>query len=355
MTNVPVLVVPVLVRLIGLSVPRTRPTTPTSSTADSLRSARHRRRKAAAGALERMGKAWQVSSAMVTAEDLSVGDSHSVNHPPTGQTDSMARPTRKSADPTKPLLRRPSRIGSLDTEALIGMLRHLHETAEDPDVERMPADDELFRALLYLESHAHVLKDQDARRKAALERVRLWEYLREQADRHQARAIADARAAQAQWTDLAPVLAVNTPSAAYNKAARLKAATLADDPHNNQPVRRTPEAVAEAERQRAARAAAEHRARQEASRRHMLLVPVARQLLEHRDDFVDDEEADYWLDEIAEVLPYCETPTQKVSLSTYVEAAVRELQRAERRTALPAAATDEARRALAAAAQLVSR
>ncbi|MEU1409620.1 hypothetical protein ABZ471_46725 [Streptomyces sp. NPDC005728] len=264
----------------------------------------------------------------------------------------MARRAHKPTTPTKPLVKKPISIGSVDSAAVIGELRKLHEDAEDPSVDRLPDDGELFTALLYFESHAGALKDEQARRAAALKRVLLWEYLREQADLHQARAVEDARAANAAWSDLVDPLAVGTPSAAYNKAARLRASVLRSASHEAQQVRRTPEAVLEAERQIAARAAAVRRAQEEASRRHELLVPVARRLLEHRAELVEDDEVAYWLDEVAEVLPHCETPVQKLSLSTYVQAAVRELRRAERTTARAVAISEDAQLAYAAAAAL---
>lgn len=102
-------------------------------------------------------------------------------------------------DPTKPLLKAPPRIGHLDTADIIGQLRQLHEEADDENVGRMPADDELFGALIYLESQAGALKSAAVRRGAALDRVRLWEFLREQADIHQSRAVVDARAADVEW------------------------------------------------------------------------------------------------------------------------------------------------------------
>lgn len=252
----------------------------------------------------------------------------------------------------KPLVKKPIRIGNLDAAAVVGELRQLHENAEDTNVDRLPDDNELFTALLYFEAHAGALKSEEARRTAAVQRVLLWEYIREQADLHQAKAIEDARAANAAWLELVGPLAVGAPSAAYNKAARLRAAVLRNASRDERPVRRTPEAVLEAERQIAARAAAERRAEEEASRRHELLVPVARRLLEHRAGLVEDEEVTYWLDEIAEVLRHCETPTQKLSLSRYLQAAVRELGRVERRTARQVATTADARRAYAAATKL---
>jgi hypothetical protein len=265
----------------------------------------------------------------------------------------VSRPTRKSAASTKPLLKPSVRIGNIDAAAVIGEMRQLHEEAEDNNVGRMPADEELFGALLYLEANAGALKSKKAQRKAAIARVRLWEYLREQADLHQAKAIEHARAAGAEWADLVSALAVNAPSAAYNKAKRMQAAVLTAASHGDRPVRRTPEAVREAERLAAAQAAAERRAEKEAARRHALLAPVAERLLEHRAGLDDDGDVTFWLDQIDAVLPSCHTPTQLVSLQTYVEAVVRELRKIERTTGRAAATSDHARLAHAAAAELV--
>jgi hypothetical protein len=261
----------------------------------------------------------------------------------------MARPSKKSLTPTKPLLRPPARIGPLDAAGSIGLLRQLHEDAEDPHIDRMPADEELYGALLYLEMHTRALRSERAQRTAALERVRLWEYLRERTDIHQAMAVSDARAAGVEWAELAPALAVKAPSAAYNKALRLRAATLTNATQPDRPVRRTPEAVLLAEREAAAKAAAERRAAEEATRRHALLAPVARRLLEHRDELDDDDDVSFWLDQIEAVLPHCETPTQFVSLGIYMEAVVRELRKAG-----TAQASEDAQAAFEAAAVLVS-
>ncbi|WP_259294708.1 hypothetical protein [Streptomyces canus] len=240
----------------------------------------------------------------------------------------MPRPARRSPAPTKPLVKTPVRIGFIDTVAAVGRLRQHHEGAEDSDIHRMPADDELYGALLYLETHAGALRNIDARRDSAIERVRLWEYLREQADVRQSRAIEDARTAGVEWAELAPALAVNASSAAYNKAMRLRAAALVNPADPSLPVRRTPEAVMLAERQVASKAAADRRAEELAARRHDLLAPVARRLLEHRAELDDDDDVEFWLDQVEAVLPHCETPTQFVSLGIYIKAVVRELLKA---------------------------
>ncbi|MCX4919913.1 hypothetical protein [Streptomyces sp. NBC_00687] len=235
----------------------------------------------------------------------------------------------------------------------MGELRQLHEQAEDAALDRMPADDELYGALLYLERRADALKSPEARRSAATERVRLWEYLRQQADLHQAQAISDARAANAQWADLASALAVSAPSAAYNKALRLRATTLTNPADPQMPLRRTPEAVLLAERQAAAKASAQRQAEEAAQRRHRLLAPVAQRLLDYRAELDDDDDVTFWLDQIEAVLPHCETPTQFVSLGIYVEAAVRELRKAEPRVTHNVL-SESAHHAIAAAVELVS-
>ncbi|WP_432021522.1 hypothetical protein [Streptomyces sp. 1222.5] len=215
----------------------------------------------------------------------------------------------------------------------------------------MPADDELFKALLYLEKQATALKDLGKRSVAATQRVRLWQYIREQADVRQATAVADARSAGATWADLASALAVNAPSAAYNKATRLRAAALPAPEEGA--VRRTPEAVLETERKIEAKASATRRLEREAARRHELLVPVALRLLDCRADLPEDEDVEFWLDQVDSVLPNCQTATQKVSLSTYLEALVRVIGKIERHLPHGVFANDEARSAYAAAAALM--
>ncbi|MEU4490106.1 hypothetical protein AB0H94_35420 [Streptomyces purpurascens] len=221
----------------------------------------------------------------------------------------------------------------------------------------MPADDETYGALLYAEKHANSLRrlPPERQQEAALKRVQLWQYLRERAEIHQARAVDEARAVGVEWRELAPALAVKAPNAAYNKAKRLQAAAFMDDVPGTEPVRRTPEAVMETEQHFIRQKEAERRAQDAAQQRHHLLMPAARQLLQHRDGLVLDEDAQYWLDEVAEVLSHCSTPTQVVSLSRYLSAAVRALSNAEKRTARPAATTNEARLALSAATSLVTR
>ncbi|MFG3023924.1 hypothetical protein ACGFZQ_36295 [Streptomyces sp. NPDC048254] len=267
----------------------------------------------------------------------------------------MAKPQTRSPRPTSLLLKVPVRIGKLDASALVGRLRHLHEAAEDPDVERMPADDEIYTALLYVEKHATALRrcSAESQQEAALYRVRLWEYLRERADIHQAQAVSDARAAGVEWAHLAPELAVAAPSAAYNKAKRLRAAALNESAPRQPLLRRTPEAVLDAESRLSKERAVEQRALDAAQQRHRLLLPTAQRLVSHQDGLVLDDDAEYWLGEVEAVLPSCETPTQVMGLSRYLGATIRALRRIEQRTARPVATTPEAVAALEAAAAVL--
>ncbi|MGW1046634.1 hypothetical protein [Streptomyces sp. NPDC002547] len=267
----------------------------------------------------------------------------------------MAKPRRRTPRPESPLIKAPVRIGNLDAVAVVGRLRQLHEEAEDPNVERMPADNEVYAALLYAEKHASALRRiaVEAQKQAALHRVELWEYLRERAEIHQAQAVADARAAGAEWSQLVPVLAVSAPSAAYNKAKRLRAASLSSAAPQQLRLRRTPEAVAAAESRLAKETAAEQRDQSAARQRHRLIFPAAQRLVSQRDGLLLDEDAEYWLDEVEAVLPSCDTPTQMISLSRYLGAAMRALRKLEKHTAQPVAMTQEARAALATALSVI--
>ncbi|MFE7778515.1 hypothetical protein ACFU5O_32480 [Streptomyces sp. NPDC057445] len=234
----------------------------------------------------------------------------------------------------------------------MGELREMYERAGTAD--GMPEDNELYGALIWMEKNVNILDaaKEEARRAAALKRVLLWQYLREQIDRHQLQAVDHARSAGAEWTQLASPLSVGAASAAYNKTQRMRTSSLTDSTLDGKPVRRTPEAVAQAQRRIAAAERAERRREDGARRVHVLTERIARQLLEHRADIIQDGEVTDWLDEVAAVLVDCRTPTQQVSLATYVAATVRALKQVEQRTARPAATTEEARLVIAAAMAL---
>jgi hypothetical protein len=260
----------------------------------------------------------------------------------------MARKKKALRDAAAPLLKEPLRVGQINANLLVSELRTLHEAAGGAD--GMPDDAELYAALLWTERNAHQLASSTAevRRRAALTRTLLWEHLREQADLHQSRAVEAARGAGASWAELAGPLAVRAPSAAYNKAQRLKATTLTDATEDDHPVRRTPEAVAAARLRHAERERAALRRHQAAAERHPLVAAAARRLLDHRDHLARDEDADFWLDEAAYVLDDCTTPVQQESLARYLAAAVRHLRHHRRTTGEPPATSPEAQAAYAA-------
>ncbi|WP_166026464.1 hypothetical protein [Streptomyces chilikensis] len=265
----------------------------------------------------------------------------------------MARKKKTARDAAAPLRREPVRLGPVNANALVGELRTVHETAGGAD--GMPDDAEVYAALLWAERNAAQLDEAapEPRRRAALIRVLLWEHLREQADLHQGRAVEAARTAGATWAELASPLAVRTPSAAYNKAQRLAAATLTDATDHDRPVRRTPEAVAAARLRHAERERAALRRRQAATERHPLVAAAARRLLDHREDLARDDDTDFWLDEAEYVLDDCTTALQQESLERYLAAAVRHLQHHHRTTGEPPATGPEALKAWEAVRDLV--
>ncbi|NYV73397.1 hypothetical protein HW445_03490 [Streptomyces sp. UH6] len=237
---------------------------------------------------------------------------------------------------------------------MVSELRALHETAGGADT--MPDDTELFAALLWAERNARQLEvlAPEARRRAALTQVLLWEHLREQADLHQMRAVTAARDAGATWADLTTPLAVRAPSAAYNKAQRLAAAALTDATDHDRPVRRTPEAVAAARLRHAERERAAHQRRQAAAERHPLVAAAAHRLLDHREHLTTDEDTDFWLDEAAYVLTDCTTALQQESLQRYLAAALRHLQHHHQAGGQPPTTHPQALAALQAVAALVA-
>jgi hypothetical protein len=104
----------------------------------------------------------------------------------------------------------------------------------------------------------------------AVLRAKWWQYLREQADAGQLKAIEDGRAAGVPWDHFTEALCVASKRGAYQKARRMKADQFRDPGE-----RRTPEVAREHED----RAAAEQRA--ERAERAMMLgqerrFPVAR-------------------------------------------------------------------------------
>ncbi|MEU2076585.1 hypothetical protein [Streptomyces sp. NPDC013489] len=259
----------------------------------------------------------------------------------------MAR-IRKKRGPVAaaaPLRRVPPGVGTVDVAERLGEL-----AAALAAVGARAMPDDLLGALQYAERHQDRLPVE-----TTLLQVRLWEHLREQTealiDRRQVRAVDAARAAGAAWADLAEPLGVRAASSAATKAKRMRAIDLTDQA--GRPLRRTPEAVdvALAHQEQEAVAVLHREAAEQ--RRHALVTRIATRLLAHRAELVANEEVTDWLDEAQTVLADCRTPTQVVSLATYLGAAVRHLDRHEQCTGQPPATTEQAAAAYAAAYALV--
>lgn len=263
----------------------------------------------------------------------------------------MARTRRKNGPvaASAPLRRVPTTAGETDPAALLGELTAAYAAVGARD---MP--DDVLGGLRYAERHQVLVVDPEAALQAALVRVRLWEYLRKESlelvDRHQVRAVDAARAAGAEWADLAEPLAVRAASSAATKTKRMRAVDLTDEAGRR--LRRTPEAVDAALAFLAEQKVAALRREAAEQRRRALVTRIATNLLAHRVELAVDEEVAYWLEETATVLADCHTPTQVVSLATYVTAAVRHLQRHEQLTGRPAAVTTAAADAYEAALSL---
>lgn len=255
----------------------------------------------------------------------------------------MGRARRKpGTPPTAPLKRVPRRPSGAGLTALVAELRKLHVAADDPRVELMPADEDPRGVLLYAEKQFHALKDPASRRHAAKLRVKGWEILRWEADPHQSQAVLDARDAGASWGDLAADLGFRdgAVSAAQSKARRLRASQLEELPGVDN-LRRTPEAVTQAEALLAAEDWERYRSELMATRRGDVTVGMARKLLavETQLEMVDD--ADYWLEQVAAVVEDCHTPRQVASLEKYLSAALRRLRRVEQPNASARSVLDE--------------
>ncbi|WP_265568933.1 hypothetical protein [Streptomyces hygroscopicus] len=135
-------------------------------------------------------------------------------------------------------------------------LRELYLWGGDPAYERFPALHELFLVLDHAQTWAGEPKQPrdspvNVVGEAAVLRATLWQYLREQADAGQLKAVGDGRAAGVPWQHFTGALCVTSKQGAYRKARRLKAEQVREPGE-----RRTPKVAREHED----RAAAEQRA-----------------------------------------------------------------------------------------------
>ncbi|MEX2986320.1 hypothetical protein [Streptomyces sp. C36] len=252
----------------------------------------------------------------------------------------MARRQKQSRKP-RPAIR----MGPIDTMGIAEQLRALHEAGGDPALERFPDPGELYLVLRHAERQASSLPE-EARGAAAVLRAKLWQYLREQADAGQLRAVDDGRGVGVPWQSFNEALCVTTRHGAYQKALRLKAEQVRQ-PHE----RRSPETAHAYEERRLTEEKAENLRVTAQARRFALAQRIARRLLEHRDGLVVDEMAEYWLDELAETVDDRNSAFHRANFCGFLESFVRSIHQHARDHNQPTTTTDDARKALALATE----
>ncbi|MEU9575560.1 hypothetical protein AB0D62_38190 [Streptomyces massasporeus] len=258
------------------------------------------------------------------------------------KTSSVVRKSSKAA--AKPRLKRPPiRLGEIKTGRIVNRLRELHQLGGDPAYERFPASEELFRVLEHAQTWAGKLKQPtdsliNVVGEAAVLRAKLWQYLREQADAGQLRAIEDGRAAGVPWGHFAEALCVTSKQGAYQKARRLKAEQVREPGE-----RRTPDVAREHEERAAAEERAERALLLVQERRFPVAQRVGRLLLEHQDGIVLDHWAKYWLGEIAETIDDRDTPVERARFTGWVEGFVRAVHDHARKRTQPSTTSEESR------------
>jgi hypothetical protein len=259
-------------------------------------------------------------------------------------------PKQVAPRPKRPAIR----LGQIDTGHLVRRLRELHELGEDPALERFPDDDELWLVLQHTQRWAPRLHQPpqapvNIAAEVALIRVTLWQYLREQADSGQLRAIQDGRSAGVSWDNLTGPLCVATRQGAYQRTRRLVAEQVREPGE-----RRNPGVARQHEERVAAEARAERSQITVQDRRFPEAQRVARQLLEHREGLALDEWAEYWLDEIAETIDNRDDAAKRARFTGWVESCIRAVHSHAQASGEPAATTEGARCALALGSALLS-
>jgi hypothetical protein len=230
-------------------------------------------------------------------------------------------------------------------------LRELHELGGNPAYERFPASDELSRVLEHAQTWAGKLTQPtdspvNVVGEAAVLRAKLRQYLREQTDAGQLKAIEDGRATGVPWDHFTEALCVTSEQGAYQKARRLKAEQV------REPGQRRTLDVARGHEDRTA-------AEEQAARALMLVqdrrFPAARQigrlLLEHRHGIVMDHWAKHGRGQIAETIDDRDDPAKRARFTGWVESFVQAVHGHARQRTQPSTTTEEARRALALATE----
>lgn len=214
----------------------------------------------------------------------------------------MPKRRPRSPDPAAPLTRPRPRLGDIAMPQVALRLRDLLEQ-QLAETSSLPAAEELYSLLVFAERASRRIGDPEVRGEVAVDRAMLWQWLREQIDAHQLRAVDDARAAHVEWARLVKPLGVESVPGAHNKVRRMQAAQAVGV--DGAPVRRTPEAVTAALAARAAEEAQERLRAHAALAQTGRILAAARSLIAHSCDLLtDDSEGDieYWLGELEAVL-----------------------------------------------------
>jgi hypothetical protein len=262
------------------------------------------------------------------------------------QTSSVVRKSGKPR-PKRPAIR----LGAIDTASAAERLRELHRLGGDPEFERFPDPAELFLVLRHAERMAGKLKQPEqcpvnVAGEAAVLRAKLWQFMREQADPGQLKAIETGRAAGVPWHHFSEALCVTSKQGAYQKALRLKAEQVRDPGE-----RRTPEVAREHEERAVAEERAERAQVLVQERRFPLAQRIGRLLLEHRDGMVMDSWSKYWLGELADTVDNRDDAAKRARFTGWLESFVRAIHAHARERNQPSTTTDGARQALALATE----
>ncbi|MFF8387747.1 hypothetical protein ACF053_29475 [Streptomyces kanasensis] len=241
---------------------------------------------------------------------------------------------------------------------LAAELYELHREAgkDEQYLERWPGDQELFGVLTFAQEHAHRLTGETYRRAAVL-RMQLAEWLRLAADPFQLSAIDDARAGGTSWKELAlrlrylDRLGEPNPGSAMNLRKRLYV-TVKGRPGD----RRQPQVAHLIDRRAMEARLAEAQFIAAGEARYADLDAVARALLNHYEVGeipADPDDDGFWWEQLAEAIDDRRTASERANLLVYVRGVVRETRAYAKRSGQPPAATEQGRRTLEEAAELV--
>ncbi|MFC5148898.1 hypothetical protein [Streptomyces aureoversilis] len=244
---------------------------------------------------------------------------------------------------------KPLRPVLLDTTRTMARFEQRHSTAENPRREEFPdieAPGAELSVVLFGSKHKSALP-RLARRAEAIDRLVLIQQLRLLLDREELAALRDGNEAGATWRQLGDPLGITTKNGTVQRMQRLRVA-----------VELGPSAL------RAPGVLRAHErgvVQDEDSRSNWVALNCERvrnasaQLLHHRAALITDEDADEWLDDLADRLEEPVGPASEASIIVHLRFAVEEIDRAAEEVGQEPASTGEAVAALKAARSLIGR